>query len=180
MFANYEEQIKLQHSYTSRPESPILEGGAAKAIEEAFRDLIEHRYLYQKVTVDLEIIDAPVAEAIKEAQIQASTAPIGRGQASRHPAPPTPEYLRELREEIGKRPWRLTTRHMGDNPQFAQIHGIARAGSQPLGTPQDQMDIYFYLPAVQLWCSDRCKRSTTVIALVSSKTRPSTARIPAR
>jgi hypothetical protein len=58
MPSDYEEQIALQGTLISRPESPALEGAAAEAIEEAFRDLIERRYLYQKLTVDLGRVDA--------------------------------------------------------------------------------------------------------------------------
>jgi hypothetical protein len=36
MPSNYEEQIALQGTLISRPESPALEGAAANAIEEAF------------------------------------------------------------------------------------------------------------------------------------------------
>jgi hypothetical protein len=45
---NYEEQIALQGMLISRPESPALEGAAAKAIEGACQELIERRYLIKK------------------------------------------------------------------------------------------------------------------------------------
>jgi hypothetical protein len=77
MPSNYEEQIALQGTLISRPESPALEGAAANAIEEAFQELIERRYLYQKLTVDFGRIDAAVKQAVDEAMMRAST-PSGR------------------------------------------------------------------------------------------------------
>ena len=45
---------------------------------------------------------------------------------------------------------------------------MARLGGQPLGTPADEMNLTFYLPAVQLRCPGRCKGNGTFIPLVSS------------
>jgi hypothetical protein len=100
----------------SRPESPALEGAAAKAIEEAFRELIEHRYFYQKVTVDLAPVHVAVRKAIDEATKRAVTP--GAGAPGGHvlrPIPASSERLAELRSKIEKRPWHLVTRHQGDN-----------------------------------------------------------------
>jgi len=169
MPSDYEDQLMLQGTVISRPESPALEGAAAKAIEDAFRELIERRYLYRKLIVDLRPVDEAVKEAIKDATIRASTpgAGAGGGLISR-PIPATEERLKELRAEIEKRPWRLVTRHTGDNPELARIHRAARLCAQPLGTAANEMDLMFYLPAVRLRCSGRCKDGTTFIALVSS------------
>jgi hypothetical protein len=67
-----------------------FEGATARAIEGAFRELIEHRYLYQKLIVDLRPVDEAVKEAIKDATIRAITpgAAAGGGLISR-PIPPT-------------------------------------------------------------------------------------------
>lgn len=169
MSSNFEEEIALQGMMISRPESPALEGAAAKAIEEAFRELIERRYLYQKLTVDLAEVDAAVKKAIDEATKRAVTPGAGApgGHVSR-PIPASSERLAELRSEIEKRPWRLVTRHVGDNPTSAEIRRTARLGGQPLGTPGDEMNLRFYLPAVQLRCPGRCKGNGTFVALGSS------------
>jgi hypothetical protein len=169
MPSDYEEQIALQGTLISRPESPALEGAAAEAIEEAFRELIERRYLYQKLTVDLGRVDAAVKQAVDEATMRASTPGAGAaGGFISQPIPASPKRLAELRSEIEKRPWWLVTRHVGDNPRSAEIHRMARLGGQPLGTQAHEMNLMFYLPAVQLRCPGRCKRNGTFIALVSS------------
>ena|SRR5271166_2901934 len=136
MPSNYEDQIALQGMLISRPESPALEGAAAKAIEDAFKELIERRYFYQKLPVNLEGMDAAVRQAVDAAMRRACTPGAGaaRGPVSQ-PIPASPERLAELRLEIEKRPWRLVTRHLGDNPRFAAIHSVAGLGVQPLETP---------------------------------------------
>jgi hypothetical protein len=169
MSSNYEDQLALQGMLMSRPESPALEDAAAKAIEEAFRELIERRYLYQKLTVDLSPIDEAVKEAIKNATVRAITPGAGSGGGPvLRPIAATEERLKELRSEIEKRPWQLVTRHTGDNPELARIHRTARLGTQPLETAADDIDLMFYLPAVRLRCAGRCKEGTTFVALVSS------------
>ena len=164
---NLEEQIALQRSYMSRRESPLLEAAAAKAIENAMRELIETRYLYQKVTVDLN----PVEELLKP-QIANPPMPPGKQTITAGKSVAwnqgLPDYLKALRLEIEKRPWRLQTRHTGDNPQYAEIHRTASAGTSPVGTPIEKMPIHFYLPAVQIMCGGACKRVTTFSAHVSS------------
>lgn len=169
MPSDYEEQIALQGTLISRPESPALEGAAAKAIEEAFQELIERRYLYQKLTVDLGRTDAAVRQAVDEAMMRASTPGAGAGGGFiSQPIPASPERLAELRLEIEKRPWRLVRRHLGDNPTSSGIHRMARLGGQPLGTKTHEMNLTFYLPAVQLRCPGRCRGNGTFIPLVSS------------
>lgn len=88
MSSKYEEQIALQGTLISRPESPALEGAAADAIEEAFRELIERRYLYQKLTVDLGRVDAAVKQAIQEAMMRASTPGAGAAEGLLHSQDP--------------------------------------------------------------------------------------------
>jgi hypothetical protein len=103
MPSNYEEQIALQGTLISRPESPALEGAPAKAIEEAFQELIERRYLYQKLTVDLGRIDAAVKQAVDKAMMRASAPRAGAvGGSISEPIPASPERLAELRSEIEK------------------------------------------------------------------------------
>jgi hypothetical protein len=58
-----------------------LEGDAARAIEGAFRELIEHRYLCQKLIADLRPVDEAVKEAIKDATIRAITPGAAAGGA---------------------------------------------------------------------------------------------------
>jgi hypothetical protein len=173
MPSEYEDQLALQkqHTLMSRPESPALEGSAATAIAQAFRDLIEHRYLYQKVTVDLTLIDNPVKQAVKEATARAITPGAGSGTGKPgafHPTPATEQRLKELRLEIEQRPWRPTTRHTGDDPDSAGIRRWARLGTQPLETRANDMNLMFYLPPIRLHCPGRCKNSSTFIALASS------------
>lgn len=160
------EHINLQGSHRVRPESPTLEGAAAQAIEQAFRDLIETRYLYQKVSLDLRAMEAAVTSAVEDAAVRRA------GYTGSEPVPDvepaTPARLKLLAAEIEKRPWQLTTRHMGDERGAAEIRRHARTGTQPLGTPIEKMNIVFYLPSVQLRCPSRCKAVTTFIALASS------------
>jgi hypothetical protein len=167
-----EENIALHGMMMSRPESPALEGAAAQAIEEAFRELIERRYLYQKITVDLAAMDVAVIEAIEKAieraQIEASEPSLGRANFVAEPAPATPARLKALREEVAERPWRLVTRHVGDNPRFAEIHRTARIGTQALGTAPDELNLRFYLPGVRMRCPGKCKGESTFVAMVSS------------
>ena len=166
MLGEYEEQIALKGTRLGRPESPALEGAASKAIEDAFRELIEKRYFYQKIAVDLEDMDAAIKAAIVLARIQAGRS-IGpeRGPG---PTPGTPERLAELHGEIRDRPWRLATRHLGDDPSMTEIHRFARVGAQPVGTDANDMNLHFYLPAVRLRCPGPCNSLTTFTALASS------------
>ena len=165
MLDDYAEQIALNGTRLGRPESPALEGAASKAIENAFRELIEHRYFYQKVTVDLTDMDAAIKESVKQAKIELARS---IGPVERLPTPATPKRLEELRREVGARPWRLATRNLGDNPSTAKIHRIARTGAQLIGTDVNDMNLHFYLPAVRLQCASRCKGSRTFTALPSS------------
>jgi hypothetical protein len=119
--------------------------------------------------VDLAGVDAAVRKAIGEATKRAVTPGAGApGRNVSRPIPASSERLAELRSEIEKRPWRLVTRHVGDDPKSAEVHHMARLGGQPLGTPGDEMNLRFYLPAVQLRCPGRCKGNGTFVALVSS------------
>jgi hypothetical protein len=160
------EHIGLQGTYVSRPESPTLEGAAAEANEQAFRDLIENRYLYQKVRLDLRVMEKAVATAVEAAAIRRDGS-ADSGQ-SLPVEPATPARLKVLTAEIERRPWQLLTRHLSDDRTAADIRRHARVGTQPLGTPVEKMNILFYLPSVQLRCPNRCKGNTTFIALGSS------------
>lgn len=171
MLFAYNELIALQGTLIARPESPALENAAAKAIEESFRELIERRYLYQKITVDWAVVDDAVKDAVHQAMMVAITPSVGGGRSCiPQPIQATEERLGILKQEIEKRPWQLVTRHMGDNPQNAEIHRVARTGSQGMGTKPHEMVLKFYLPAIQLRCPGRCKGNATFTALVSSKT----------
>jgi hypothetical protein len=176
MSSTYDEQLELQRMLPGRPESPALEGEASLAIERSFRELIEGKYLYQKTIVDLAEMDrairASVAKEEEVAQRAAAVPPIGGGGPVRVklPTPVTPARLEELRKEVATRPWRFVTRHQGDNPQAHQIFSVSRIGGQPIGTPLEDVDLSFYLPAVQLRCPARCKGLSTFIALASSAT----------
>jgi hypothetical protein len=168
--SDFDEQMGLQGSYTGRPESPYLEGAAAKSIEEALRALIETKYLYQKFDVDLARVDAAVKQAVHAAGLRAATPGAGTTHSvGMAPIEATPQRLKALREEVANRPWRLSTRHMGDTREVAQIHRAASVGVQALGIPQDAMEIRFLLPAIHLLCPGPCKRETTFNPLVSSE-----------
>ena len=168
MPSDYNDQEGLNGTRLSRPESPAAESAAAEAISQGFRQLIEKHYLYQKVTVDFSSMDAAVTEAIARASEQARTQ-LSPGRPPSKPAPATPASLAAVRTEMAKRPWRLATRHMGDDPRMAEIHRAARIGSQPLGIAAEEINLGFYLPPIQLRCPGKCKGTTTFIALVSSK-----------
>ena len=167
MPTDLDEQIALQRSYRSRRESPLLEAAAAKAIESGLRELIETRYLYQKMTVNLN----PVDELLKP---HLALPPMDPGKLTITAAKLVawnqglPDYLKSLRGEIEKRPWHLETRHMGDSSFNAEVHRAASVGTSPVGTPIEKMPIHFYLPAVQIMCGGACKRVTTFSAHVSS------------
>ena len=162
---NFNEQIGLQRSYTSRRESPLLEGAAARAIEDAFRELLEARYLYQKVTVDLDSVEEAVKPLVTPPPEELSrSVPNGTAAAWKQRLP---GHLKSLRAEVEKRPWQPATRHEGDNPQFREIHRTARAGGVAIGTPTEKMPIHFYFPNVQIGCGI-CKRVCLFLAHVSS------------
>lgn len=167
MLDDYAEQIELNGTRLGRDESPALEGAASKAIENAFRDLIEKRYFYQKVAVDLNDMDAAVTDSIKQAQIRWSQS-LGPGPYGPGPTPATKDRLAELHCEVAARPWVLATRHLGDNPNTSGFHHIARGGTRPLGTDAKDMNLHFYLPAVSLQCGGPCKSITTFTALACS------------
>src|SRR5260221_7636722 len=100
MPSEYEDQLILQEQgmLISRPESPALEGSAATAIAHAFRELIERRYLYQKITADFTPVDHAVKEAVKDATMRAITPRAGSGGGpSSRPIPATEERLKKLR-----------------------------------------------------------------------------------
>ena len=165
MFEEYQEQIALNGTRPGRPESPALEGAASKAIEDAFRELIENSYFYQKITVDLTDMDEAIKHSIEQEKIE-------RGRSIGPPRGPGPiettrERLEQLHGEVRARPWRLATRHAGDDPTIREIGRFARAGAQPFGTDVADMNLYFYLPPVRLHCAT-CKNLTAFTALVSS------------
>lgn len=143
------DELSIQHGLPGRPESPTLERTARKAVEAAMRDLVQEKLLYQKVTVDL----AGLAEALTKANVKTA-----------------PEKIAALQAEISVRPWRLETHHMGDDPQHAEIHKLARTGGQAIGTPIEQMNLHFYAPSVRLACRV-CKTKATFIALMGSHER---------
>lgn len=151
-----------------RPESPALEAAAAEAIEAAFRELIEKQYLYQKVALDFRGIDEAVRQSVKQAAMRASTPMITGEPQAASPQAATVDRLNELHHEIEVRPWRLSTRHVGDNATVGQIHRLAQAGVQPLNTPVHELNLKFYLPAVQLYCTGACKGLSVFEALMAS------------
>lgn len=140
------EEINIQHCLAGRPESPALETTARLAVEGAMRELVTNKLLYQKVEVDLGGLPAVLKKAGAEV---------------------TTEKLAELQREVSLRPWRLETRHFGDDARTAEIMQFASVGCQPLETAQEDRNLHFYAPAVPLWCRV-CKRETTFIAIVGS------------
>jgi hypothetical protein len=140
------EEINIQHCLAGRPESPALETTARLAVEGAMRELVTNKLLYQKVEVDLGGLPA----ALKKAGVEI-----------------TAEKLAELQREVSLRPWKLETRHFGDDPRTAEILRFASVGCQPLETEQGNRNLHFYVPSVPLWCRV-CKRETTFIGIVGS------------
>ena len=163
---NLNEQLGLQRSYTSRRESPLLEAAAAKAIEDAFRELLEVRYLYQKATVNLDSVE----EAIKPLVTPPPDDFLGRYvpfEAANQWKQRLPGHLKALRAEIEQRPWYPTTRHQGDNPRYREILRIAQTGGVPLGTPDERMPVPFYYPQIEIGCAN-CKQTTLFAAHAST------------
>jgi len=154
--ANEHKDLAQSGMLISRPESPALEAAAAEAIESAFRELIENRYLYQKIGLDYQGIDQAIRQSVKRRELQIWTS-IGPTAAGGWPQKATPDRLNELHKEIEARPWRLNTRHMGDDATTGQIHRTAQSGTQPLGTNISDLNLKFYLPAVQLFCPGLAK-----------------------
>jgi hypothetical protein len=166
---DYAEQIALNGTRPGRPESPALKGSASKAIENAFRELIERSYFYQKVTVDLTDMDTAIKESINHETIKISESLFDPRRPPSFPTPATPQRLEGFRDEVRERPWRLATRHLGDNPTTTEIRRFApRVGGQPVGTEISDMNLHFYLPPVRLRCPGSCKDISTFIALACS------------
>jgi len=86
VFEEYQEQIALNGTRPGRPESPALEGAASKAIEDAFRELIENSYFYQKITVDLTDMDEAIKHSIEQEKIERgrSIGPPSRTRSDRN------------------------------------------------------------------------------------------------
>lgn len=167
MSLDLEEQIALQRSYHVRRESPLLEAASAKAIENGLRELIETRYLYQKVTVDLNPVEKVMKPHIEQAPIRAGKITITGAEMVAWQQN-LPNHLKALRTEIEKRPWELATRHVGDDSFHAEIHRTASVGTSPVGTPIEKMPIRFYLPTVKIMCGGTCNSMSAFSAHVSS------------
>jgi hypothetical protein len=163
MPSDFEEQLGLQSSYLERPVSPSLEASGATAIATAFRELIETKYLYQKVTVDFSGVGSSVASELKKR-------PRTFGKTERIPAsilatpmvgPLTREQfdkqLPGLLDELARRPWELHTRHLGDDPSVTKFHQASRGTARPLQSHASSADLRFYLPSVDLRCFG-CKK----------------------
>lgn len=139
------DELNIQGGLPGRPESPTLETTARLAVEEAIRELIATKLLYQKVEVSLDIL----LDKLGKAGVSTNSECIGK-----------------LSEEVRQRPWRLDVRHLGDDPNHADIFRLARGG-QPVGMPLHDMNLNFYAPSVPLVCR-RCKRESTFIAIRGS------------
>ncbi len=164
------EQIALQssHSYNVRPGTPDFEGAVAAAIENAIRVLIETKYLYQKVSVDLNHAREITQPLLAKALLPGAGKTITAGELSTV-GQRSDETLKTMAQEVDVRPWALQTRHTGDKPELSQFHRAASIGSPALGTETKDMPIYFYLPAVSITCGT-CKRTTTFSGHASSST----------
>lgn len=154
----------------ARHETPTLEYKAGRAIEKAFRELIQNKYLYQNQTVDLEPMLEPLKKAIHQAMRSYCTPNIGGGG----PTGPTPIDITEPRfaelcREVATRPWHLCTRHIGDSNYEGRVTRVARGGIFEVVTSAiEDMFIAFLLPSVQLDCQGVCKCEKTFSAHVTS------------
>lgn len=108
--------------------------------------LIRTKLLYQKVEVSL----AGLPAELKNKSISFDA-----------------EHIAMLEKEATLRPWHLTTHHLGDDEMTRDVTKGARVGASPVGTPPEKMPLYFYSPAVHLFCK-RCKNETTFVALSCS------------
>lgn len=174
MYSYEDEVAKICGVMAGRPETPVVEIEAGRAIERAFRELIQNKYLYQKQEVDLKPMLEPVKEAIEQALIHYCTPQVGGGRpVGPRPTEVTPTRFAELCKEVSTRPWILATRHMGDSDMDVQISKVARTGvSQPLGSPIKDMHMGFLLPSVQLQCLGVCKSEKTFSAHAKSRGNP--------
>jgi hypothetical protein len=171
---NYEDETyAVVGGGPSRPESPALEIEAGRAIERAFRSLVEDKYLYQKQEVDLSEMEKPVADSVLKAAIRRGAPRMdGSGPFGPEPQKVTPERFKELCREVAARPWILGTRHVGDSENERLITHHSRGYMGPLETPVPEMNLGFLLPSVQLQCLGSCKSEKTFMALVTSKGNP--------
>ncbi len=129
------------------------------AIELAFRALIEGSYLYQKVAVNFDEAEEQLLAVLRVRDPNSLVKTPERAHAA---------DAKKLRAEFEKRPWKLMTRHLGDDGMTVEINRIARTGTHPMGTPADQIPVRFHLPAVQIYCPGPCKTLTAFGALLSS------------
>jgi len=168
------DELSLQGAMPVRHESPTLETEARKAIEVAIRDLIENKSLYQKVEVDLGGLKAALIALEEKFVADFDSEKKKRGMSGIQLAASEKkakaewqDHIHAAMNEVAQRPWDLVTRHQGDDPTTASIMSHARAGTQPLGTPNVDRNLAFYLPSVQLYCG-HCKAITSFSAHVGS------------
>lgn len=175
MSYDYDDEVaKVTGAMPARPESPALEIEGGRAIEKAFRELIQTKYLYQKQEVDLASLRAPVENSVNAALGCWVTPSIGGGGPSGpKPVKVTQERFAVLCKEVAMRPWILGTRHKGDSDTDRSISKAASMGiPQPLSSPYDDMNMGFLLPSVQLQCRGECKSEKTFSAHFKSRGNP--------
>ena len=157
-----------------RPESPALETSSRKAIEAALRELVGKKALYQNVEIDMKGVEDALKPVGEHFLLHYDGEKKKRGMTGAQLETSDREGLATWEKrrisalaEIGKRPWKIETHHFGDDPQNATIHLHARVGIQPLGTPQNEQNLHFYVRSVQLYCG-HCKEITSFGAHVGS------------
>lgn len=170
MYTYDDETYSVVGSGPSRPESPVLEIEAGRAIEVAFRRLIQEKYLYQNQVVDLSQMEKAIQDSVKGAEAKSRESNIGGKSSADMPGNLTPERLKELYREVATRPWILGTRHVGDTDNERQITHYSR-GAAALGASIWDMGLGFLLPSVQLQCLG-CKAEKTFGGLVTSRGNP--------
>ena len=174
MSYDYNDEVaKITGAMPARPESPALEIEGGRAIEKAFRELIQTKYLYQKQEVDLAPLRAPVENSVNTALGYWVTPKIGGGPSGPKPVKVTSERFTVLCKEVAMRPWLLGTRHKGDSDTDRTISRAASMGiSQPLNSAYDDMHMGFLLPSVQLQCQGECKSEKTFSGHFMSRGNP--------
>lgn len=138
----------LEQTVVSRLQSPKLEYYVQDEINRSLAELLTKRGLYQQVEVQL-----PKLESFSKTNRE-------------YDRPPWYTVL-DLTKEFRDRPWMPVSRHLSDDDRMAVVAKTARSAGQPIGTPDNELHLKFYLPSVEYHC-EKCKKVTFSSSLAGS------------
>lgn len=122
----------LTESYVGRSISPNVEHLVEKILQSGLRELLETRSLYQNLTLESQIFNDFSSDQHETSDLIA---------------------------EFKKRPFRPCSRSNVVERRFGHLKPFS-IGNQPVETPHDELDLLFYLPAIDSECQC-CKCRTT-------------------